>query len=179
VPRKPGIYGWWFAELPAAIDPARCHVREGLTLLYAGISPKKPSADGRVSRQSLRPRIRSHYARNASESTLRLTLGCLLADRLGLELRRCGMTGRRTFGAGEKELSRWMDRHAFVSWIEDERPWILEDHLIAVLDLPLNLDQNKHNAFHATLTAAREQAKRHADTSPILPAPGVGGRLID
>lgn len=72
-----------------------------------------------------------------------------------------------------------MHRHAFVSWIEDDSPWLIEDHLISVLDLPLNLDQNKHNAFHAALTAVREQAKRHADALPILPNPGVGGRRLD
>jgi hypothetical protein len=37
--------------------------------------------------------IRYHYTGNASGSTLRLTLGCLLAERLGIQLRRVGAAG--------------------------------------------------------------------------------------
>jgi hypothetical protein len=36
-------------------------------------------------------------------------------------------------------------------------------------DIPLNLDQNKRNAFHLELTAARKQAKARAAALPVLP----------
>jgi hypothetical protein len=58
---------------------------------------------------------------NTSGSTLRLTLGCLLADDLGLKLRPVGRTGRLTWGPGEDTLSEWMSRNAFVTWIEREQ----------------------------------------------------------
>jgi hypothetical protein len=47
----------------------------------------------RVSRQSLRTRIRYHFRGNAAGSTLRLSLGCLL----GLALRRVGSGARMTY----------------------------------------------------------------------------------
>jgi hypothetical protein len=84
VPEKPGVYGWWFRQLPAAMDTSGCATTGGLTLLYTGISPKRPPGNGRqASGQNLRERIRTHYAGHAEGSTLRKTLGCLLSDALG------------------------------------------------------------------------------------------------
>jgi hypothetical protein len=45
----------------------------------------------------------------------------------------------------------------------------LEEELIGHYDVPLNLDHNKHNAFHPTLSAARRAAKERAANLPILP----------
>jgi hypothetical protein len=82
-------------------------------LLYVGISPKAPAANGRTpSRQNLRTRLRYHMRGNAEGSTLRLTLGCLLADELGLHLRRVGSGKRFTFCDGEKRLSDWLVENA-------------------------------------------------------------------
>src|ERR1700722_7026268 len=53
---------------------------------------------------------------NAEGSTLRLTLGCLLAGELGLELRRGGSGGRLTFCDGEARLSGWLAENALVTW---------------------------------------------------------------
>lgn len=80
VPAASGVYGWWFRELPADIDTSGCAAKDGLILLYTGISPKKPPSNGKPpSSQQLRKRITTHYTGNAAGSTLRLTLGCLLA----------------------------------------------------------------------------------------------------
>lgn len=180
VPPKPGVYGWWFRELPADIDVANCKSRDGLTLLYAGISPKEPPKTVRApSKETLQSRIYTHYTGNAEGSTLRLTLGCLLADRLDIELRRYGSGIRRHFGTGERDLSRWMDRNAFVSWLPLSEPWFLEAHLLETFDLPLNLDKNKRNPFHQVLTASRKLAAERANSLPALPNPGVGGAKID
>lgn len=47
VPDAPGVYAWYFRELPSdAIDAGACHHAHGLPLLYVGISPKRPSASG-------------------------------------------------------------------------------------------------------------------------------------
>lgn len=49
-------------------------------LLYVGISPKAPPSNGGApSRSTLRKRLQTHYRGNAEGSTLRKTLGCLLA----------------------------------------------------------------------------------------------------
>ncbi|RNL98558.1 hypothetical protein EFE23_13740 [Micromonospora solifontis] len=87
-------------------------------LLYVGISPKAPPSNGRPpSRQTIRSRIRYHYRGNAAGSTLRLTLGSLLAKDLGIDLRRVGSGKRLTFGReGEKQLTEWMAEHAQVTW---------------------------------------------------------------
>lgn len=177
VPREPGVYAWWFRSLPTALDTTACLKRDDATLLYTGISPKAPPANGRApSRQRLRDRVRYHYIGNAEGSTLRKTLGVLLAGELGIELRRVGSGKRMTFGTGEQALSEWMGDYALVSWVVHREPWMLEAELIEQLDVPLNLDANRHNAFHATLTAARSSAVARARSLPSIPNPGRGGR---
>jgi hypothetical protein len=128
------------------------------------------------SRQTLRDRIKYHHKGNAEGSTLRKTLGSLLSAELHLDLRRVGSGKRMTFVDGEKVLSAWMAQNAGVSWLVDPTPWILEAHLIAELDTPLNIDGNKHNPVYAQLTAARSRAVARARQLPVLPNPGTGGR---
>ncbi|WUK91271.1 hypothetical protein OHT01_29830 [Streptomyces sp. NBC_00358] len=68
-----------------------------------------------------------------------------------------------TFGkAGEAALSQWMAGNARVCWIEHDEPWTMESEFISQLDLPLNLDQNRHNPFHGRLTEVRSQARQRA-----------------
>ncbi|MDQ0991628.1 GIY-YIG nuclease family protein [Streptomyces sp. V3I7] len=155
VPAVAGVYGWHFKQAPHQdLDVGR--------LLYVGIAPRYMA--NKTSTQNLRKRVRYHYRGNAAGSTLRLTLGCLL----GLELRRVGSGKRMTFGkAGEATLSQWMAENARVCWIEHGEPWALESELISQLDLPLNLDQNRHNAFHGRLKGLRAEARQRARELPI------------
>jgi hypothetical protein len=177
IPAVPGVYGWWFNRLPAPIDVAACRQLGDLVLLYTGIRPKQPPRNGRSpSKGQLRQRIVTHYAGNAEGSTLRKTLGCLLAAELGIQLRRVGSGSRRTFVDGEQHLSRWMSEHAYVSFMPHERPWELEQRLIELLDLPLTLDGNSRNAFHPELTRVGRDAVVAANLLPIVPNPRVGGR---
>ncbi|MFE3382715.1 GIY-YIG nuclease family protein [Streptomyces anulatus] len=155
LPAAAGVYGWHFKQPP-------CPDLDARRLLYVGIAPRHMA--NRTSTQNLRKRVRYHYRGNAAGSTLRLTLGCLL----GLELRRVGSGRRMTFGkAGEATLSQWMADNAQVCWIEQDKPWELESHLISQLDLPLNLDQNRHNAYHSRLKELRAQARQRARELPI------------
>jgi|SRR5579862_5166519 len=177
VPAKDDVYGWWFRQLPPLVDGGGCCQRQGLTLLYAGISPDKPAANGGLpSMQNIQKRIRYHYTGNAEGSTLRKTLGCLLTGELEIQLRRVGSGSRMTFAEGEHALSDWMAENAYVGWVVRSRPWELEDYLIAVLNLPLNLKGNSRNQFHTVLTATRARCVAQAKALPILPNPGVGGR---
>ena len=163
VPRAPGLYAWYFREIPPGVPVGDCRRAQGATLLYVGISPKRPPRNGGVaSRQTLRSRIKNHYRGNAAGSTLRLTLGCLLETELGLRLRRVGGGDRCTFGEGEQQLSGWMEANALVTWLPSVEPWRLEEQLIASVSLPLNLDQNRHHAFHDRLSALRREARRRA-----------------
>jgi hypothetical protein len=70
VPSRPGVYGWYFKEPPWPIDTSQCVTWDDCTLLYGGIAPKAPPANGRpASQQTLRKRIRYHYTGNAAGST--------------------------------------------------------------------------------------------------------------
>ncbi|MYT60584.1 GIY-YIG nuclease family protein [[Kitasatospora] papulosa] len=150
VPAMAGVYGWHFEQVP---HPGLVAGR----LLYVGIAPRYMA--NRTSTQNLRKRVRYHFRGNAAGSTLRLTLGCLL----GLELRRVGSGKRMTFGKeGEAALSQWMAENARVCWIEHAEPWTMESELISQLDLPLNLDQNRRNAFRRRLKELRAQARQRA-----------------
>jgi len=158
-----GVYAWYFREMPPTVPAARCHTHDGRTLLYIGIAPRQPSKTGkRPSTRTLRHRIRNHMRGNAYGSTLRLTLGCLLADKLSIKLQCVGSGKRLTFGAGEAVLSDWMGQNAFVCWVTTPQPWQLEAEMIASLDLPLNLGQNKRHSFCETLSALRGAARRAA-----------------
>jgi hypothetical protein len=105
VPASAGVYAWFFDSLPEGVPTEGLVRSAGLTLLYVGISPKRPRAVGSPSRQTLRSRLRYHFRGNAEGSTLRLSLGCLLSQSLGIELRRVGSGRRMTFGAGERALT--------------------------------------------------------------------------
>ncbi len=123
VPNSSGVYAWFFKDTPQGVPTEGCIEFQNKHLLYVGISPKKPPRMGKPSSQNLRKRIKNHYSGNAEGSTLRLTLGCLLSERLGIELRRVGSGRRMTFHVGEKVLSEWMGENAFVSWFVHEEPW--------------------------------------------------------
>jgi hypothetical protein len=167
IPASPGVYAWWFREIPPGLTTDQCLTHRGLTLLYVGISPKRPSANGKPSTQTLRTRVRYHYRGNAEGSTLRLTLGCLLAERLQITLHRVGSGHRMTFGEGEEVLSAWMQDHAFVSWVVTREPWNTEAILIASESLPLNIDQNKGSPSFQYVRNVRREAKEMARSLPI------------
>ena len=114
IPTAPGVYAWYFDEVPPGVPFLGCHRALGHTLLYVGIAPKE--AKGRAAKPSirtLRQRMRDHFNGNAEGSTLRLTLGCLLSETLNIRLRRVGSGRRHTFtNPGEIALDTWMTRHA-------------------------------------------------------------------
>lgn len=174
VPKSPGVYAWYFDEVPPRVPTEGCHQVRGHTLLYVGIAPKAPPTSGKkASSTNLHQRIRYHLSGNAYGSTLRLTLGCLLADRLGIHLQRVGSGNTRTFtNPGEQRLDAWMADHARVVWIATEEPWKLEEELIGKLNLPLNLAGNKRHPFCAVLSALRASSVAAALALPIAPRGG-------
>jgi len=113
VPGSAGVYAWFFDWCPQGIPPEGLMHSFGFALLYVGIAPGPPSAPGKSSRETLRSRLRHHFRGNAEGSTLRLSLGCLLSQRLGIELRRVGsgrrserVSGHWTIGLGDVLESR-------------------------------------------------------------------------
>jgi hypothetical protein len=108
---------------------------------------------------------------NAEGSTLRLSLGCLLSEQLGIQLRRVGSGNRYTFAQGEDSLSEWMDENAFLTWTVYSEPWVLEERLISETSLPLNLAENKSHPFYSSLSALRKEARHRAKELPIVSNP--------
>lgn len=158
---------WYFTELPALIDVGGCVAHDGRVLLYVGISPKAPPRNGRASsRQTLRSRLRSHYAGNAAGSTLRLTLGACWPTGSGCSFAGSAAAGRQTFVEREFHLSAWMADHAEVVWAESGQPWLVERELITRVDLPLNLDQNRGHPFHGWLSGVRADAAHSPQPRP-------------
>lgn len=143
-----------------------------------GVSPRTPTITGRdnegvvspqIQKMNLRNRIRQHTNLNAEGSTLRLSLGVLLEEELGIQLRRVGSGTRKTFThSGEAALSQWMAENAFVTWLPHEALWVVEEELIATLSLPLNLDQNRAHSFASVLSGMRSAAKRQAEALPVI-----------
>lgn len=163
IPAQSGVYAWYFRQFPAVVPIQDCHCYNDYTLLYVGLAPSRPNSSN-----CLRKRIKQHYRGNAYGSTLRLSLGCLLAKELGIELRRVGGGKRQTFAAGETKLSNWMEQNAFVTWTLHPEPWIMEDELIQQLSLPLNLRSNENHPFYSELSSARKNAKERAKELPVI-----------
>jgi hypothetical protein len=55
IPPSPGVYAWYFYELPPGVPVDGSVVKDGLTLLYAGISHSRSKSS-----QNLRKRITYH-----------------------------------------------------------------------------------------------------------------------
>jgi hypothetical protein len=154
-PPVPGVYAWFFKVTPKQVPTDKCFKRQGMILLYVGISPGRPKSS-----ETLRSRLRYHYAGNAAGSTLRLTLGCLLEDELGTILKRSG--GRLVFGPAEDRLSSWMADNTAVSWVELQAPRRLEEFLLKTYDLPLNMEGNRGHPFYDQLCTIRRRARERA-----------------
>src|SRR5260370_3357150 len=179
VPARPGVYAWSFREVPPGVRVQGCSRHDGLAVLYVGISPSKPPSNGKApSKQSLAGRIRYHFAGNAEGSTLRLTLGCLLAGRLDIRLTRVGSGGRYTFtNPGDIRLDTWLEQNTLVCWVEHPEPWELEEQPLKTLSLPLNVDGNDLHPFIAPLRACRRAARAAAAVGDCVPDSGGPRRL--
>lgn len=148
IPATGGVYGCWFDVVPPLVDVSGCEAHDGRYLLYVGTS-------GNLAR-----RMGDHYLGTAEGSTLRKTLGCLLADKLDIRLSRQGKA--LTFAEGEAVLSDWISQNMSIAWVSTDERHALEAGLIATADLPLNLEGNSRNPFHQTLTELRWKATRSA-----------------
>jgi hypothetical protein len=181
VPKEPGLYAWYFRKTPPGIDTTGCYKLGGLTLLYVGISPKEPPTNGRApSRSTLRQRLQTHLAGNAEGSTLRRTLGCLLAAETGFPLRRVASGTRLTFtNPGEQALDDWLDENALVTWRATAMPWELERSILqSALPLPLNIMDNPCEAHRAALKAIRAKAIAEAHGLPVVGDSGGPRRRV-
>ena len=63
---------------------------------------------------------------------------------------------------------QWMADNASVSWVQHPEPWYLEAKLLTALDLPLNIQDNEHNAFAPQLKKLRRDAAVKAGKMRVL-----------
>jgi len=162
VPKVSGVYAWYFKDIPEFVLTDHCREINGWKLLYVGIAPKGPGKPA-----TLRDRIQTHLAGIAEFSTLRYSSGSILSEKLGIKLEVKGKD-TLTFGKGEDILSKWMAKNASLSWILEEKPWILEKELIKNISLPLNIQHNRQHPFASHLTKLRVEMKNRAFTSRWL-----------
>jgi len=158
IPHGGGIYAWYFKpELlsdklkPEWVFPVG---EEGFGLCYLGISPDREESCGNLNR-----RLWKHLDKTARNSTLRLSLGALLIEELGLQVKSYGKR-RISFGSTEGKLTDWIWKNGQVAWIRHEKPWEVEIALIRHFVPPLNLDDNPDNPFAGILKEKRETLRR-------------------
>ncbi|MBN2211941.1 MAG: hypothetical protein JW709_11145 [Sedimentisphaerales bacterium] len=161
IPPKHGVYGWYFDELPN-VPPNDYYNCDGWNLLYIGIAGKSAKSS-----QNLNERIiNKHLMGNADISTLRFSLGCLLRDKLCIDLiRKEGTKESVWFGEdGEKKLSLWIVEHARIAWLEYSNPKEIEDAAINIYGdvLPLNIEGNLKHKFPRQLRELRTTLKNKA-----------------
>ena len=177
LPELPGIYAWWFRTAPFGVPLEGCNRSDDFTLLYVGIAPRAPSRAGGVSRSTLRSRIgRNHLGNRIAASTLRRSLAALLADQLHLEIG-INEAGKKVMRrADEAALTVWLAENAALSFMVDEKPWLIEDQLIVSGPaLPLNIKGSSH-PFRAELSLRRSTAGLHLDERVVASersAPGL------
>ena len=161
VPTVSGIYAWYFLEVPGITPTGQCNTSGNKTLLYIGISPDKAGKPD--SSQNLRKRIYTHYRGNVEGSTLRRTLGILLAQKSGFPLRRVGSGKRMTLThLGEQWLDKWMEQNAFVCWAAHPSPWDVEE------------SQQKRNVTQRTRPSV---SLRLRQTWTVVKSPIAGSRF--
>ncbi|MGH9521367.1 MAG: GIY-YIG nuclease family protein [Terriglobales bacterium] len=146
-----GVYGWYFDDLSLVPTDGLATMVDGFRLLYVGIAPSAAESHATMQQRI----IGSHLKGNASQSTLRRSLGCLLSDQLGISLQR--VRGRLHFREGEEKLSEWLRDHARIAWVGHPTPWEIESAVITHLDAPLNLAHNAQHRFHPVLKGLRKE----------------------
>jgi hypothetical protein len=158
VPAEPGFYGWWSRRgaiegVPHVSNP----VDDDLSLLYIGISPVRATSG-----QTVRSRvIGNHLTGNVGSSTFRFVLAALLMETLSLHpfLRREKVVLDPVENA---RLSAWQREHLLLTWHAKERPWEIENEVIAQLGPPLNSAGNVGHAFYPRVRDARAGFRRRA-----------------
>jgi hypothetical protein len=156
-----GVYGWWFDKSLPLVPRDGCIEHDGKHLLYIGIAPPRYGQPHRSARTPFQRRIwRNHLRGTVRVSTLRLSLAALLEQGLELRFWRDSRNRVHMDRDNENKLSDWIDRHAAISVVQNDEPWVVEEALIrAGPPLPLNLSMSGH-PFRSTLSNMRHALGR-------------------
>lgn len=164
LPAKPGFYAWWITRDPIAGVPHHPHPTEpNVGLIYVGISPTRAGSSGLIRSRVINQHIRG----NTSSSTFRYVLAALLLDELGLTPR---VTAKKIVLEVEDNarLRAWQTAHLLLTWCERERPWEVEDDVIALMQPPLNCAANETHPFYPLVSSARAAFRAAGRTNAAL-----------
>jgi hypothetical protein len=149
-PDEPGIYAWWFDELPN-VPLEGALEQSGFRLTYIGIASYRPG-----SRRTLRQRLHNHCKGPIATSTLRRSLAAILINELDLSPY---LKSKKVKLSDDEEtrLSDWLASHGRVAWIADTAPWAYETELLKNgPPLALNIRGNNHAFVPALLDLRRK-----------------------
>jgi hypothetical protein len=106
---------------------------------------------------SIRCRLRSHVLGDSRRSTLRMTLGVLLAPQLGFQP--IGTPGQSYFEFGEQEavLSRWIEDHVSFAFCKCATPTSIERNLILQFRPVLNITHQRTSRHARRLMQLRSR----------------------
>lgn len=146
--KSPGLYSWWVDAAGAADLTAGLGHPIQRGLIYAGLAGATRSG-GSASSNTLWGRIATmHLGKNQEFSTLRRSLGSILAHRYGQPM------------IDETQLTRWMHAHLSVVTIpvsDVDTLEALKTVILADLDPPLNLAKVAKTPVRRRLTALRKE----------------------
>ena len=152
IPDEPGAYALFFDSGTCLLersgyldfDKAYPPSFDGFDLLYVG-----------ATMDSLRRRAMQHVVGDSRTSSLRMTVGALLAGDLDLDPVGDGSRTYFNFGDGERRLTQWLCAHTRVAVHPCSQPFTIEKWLLREYAIPLNLSERKRHPFSKYLMALR------------------------
>lgn len=156
---QPGLYSWWVDEPGAQMLSRGLGQPVAPGRIYAGQTGATKWPSGRAAVTTLAAQIGSnHLSGRIAGSTFRLTLASILTEQL--QLRKAGLG--RLDHSSERRLSEWMRNHLQVAvHPSPDRDALadLEQHVLAQLDPPLNLEGRAPTPVPARLAELRRQLR--------------------
>ncbi|TDK96483.1 DNA-binding protein [Mycobacterium paragordonae] len=156
---RPGMYSWWGDDEACNVlgEAVGAHLPP---LLYVGQAGATRWPSGKKSAATLLSRIGSQHIRgNARSSTFRLTVSCLLADRMSL----VAVKGGKLDPTSNAKVSAWIAEHLQVVIAPfDDRDSLgkVEKVVVSQLDPPLNLEHCAPSQARTRLTQLRGNLSR-------------------
>jgi hypothetical protein len=103
-----------------------------------------------------------------ASSTLRFALAALLLEELKLRAR--PTVKKVTLDQEDNaRLREWQSAYLALTWCERDRPWEIEDVVIASMQPPLNCAGNASHPFHPRISSARAALRTAARTTHAAP----------
>ena len=164
LPNSPGLYFWYFQNIDEIFSEEQTEklyfdsVKKinGYFLLYIGIAVG----------QSIKQRITDKHLNSAHVSTLRHSIGVLLANKARLKPSLTAEAGKfaldKDWGV-EKRITEYIKENAKISWIIDENPNRLETLFLnnyKRYSFPLNINKNRNHPFCEILMNLRKKYLR-------------------